>query len=247
MEQLPEGIVPDGASAGRPKEPKSAAGALKQQAKFALRDVYGEAAAVIMVRACVAIPIIGMAVTLLFRGRQTYDIAVLSGIIAVQLLALVMLSGAFSVGAAGYFFNVATLRDPQVIQIFAGFRCCRNAMAAHLLRIALTLAGSLLFVVPGVIAALRFAMTPYILAANPGAKVTQALRLSGEMMRGHGSAYLRLLLSFSGWFLLCLLTAGVGFLFIAPYIETAKAAFFAGLSEERSAVVEVAALPADRG
>ena len=59
------------------------------------------------------------------------------------------------------------------------------------------------------------------------------------MMTGRKRAYFRLLLSFSGWYLLCLLTVGVGFFFLAPYIMTTKALFFNRLAEEAGVAVEV--------
>ena len=46
------------------------------------------------------------------------------------------------------------------------------------------------------------------------------------MMRGHKFDLFYLYLSFIGWFLLCLLTAGIGFLWLAPYVDTSLAAFY---------------------
>ena len=108
-----------------------------------------------------------------------------------------------------------------------------------LLRTGLTLLWSLLFLVPGAIAALRCAMAPCIIAVNPGTKATEAIRLSKEMMKGRKRAYFRLLLSFSGWYLLGLATAGLGFFFIAPYVETAKAVFFNACMEQQEVAIVV--------
>ncbi len=214
---------------------------LKQQARSALVPVYGEAAAVIILRGCVAIPLIGGVAVLAFLGETDGGMAVLFVLCLLQMLALATLSGALSVGAARYFLNTASLRNPQVIQLFSSFKNYRNTVEMRLLKTGLTLLWSLLLVVPGVIAALRYAMTSYIMAVNPNTKATDALRLSEQMMRGYKRAYFRLQVSFLGWYLLCLLTAGVGFFFIAPYIETAKAAFFNVLSEEAGVAVEVIA------
>ena len=212
---------------------------LKRQAKAALGPVYGEAAAVVIIRCCVLIPLVGGAAVLAFLGETDGGMAVLFCLALIQLLVLAALAGALSVGSARYFLNAASLQGPQVIQMFSSFQDWRNTAAMYLLRAVCTLLWSLALIVPGVIASLRYAMTPYIMAVNPGTKAADALRLSGRMMKGRKRAYFRLHLSFAGWYLLCLLTAGVGFFFIAPYIETAKAAFFNVLSEEAGTAVEV--------
>ena len=212
---------------------------LKQEARSALAPVYGEAAAVILLRGCLAFPLI-LAVVTVAVGRNTgFDMAVRCGFLILVAIALAAMSGALAVGAARYFLNVASLRDPQIIQAFSSFKDYRNTVEMYLLRTAFTLLWLLLLIVPGMIAALRYAMTPYIMAVNPGTKAREAMRLSKEMMRGNKAAYARLLLSFSGWYLLCFLTAGIGFFFIAPYMETAKALFFNRLSEQAGVAVEV--------
>ena len=212
---------------------------LKRQARFALRDTYGEAVAVILIRACIVIPIAVMAAVLLMRGKSVSDVVYFTLLIGAELALLVLLSGALAVGAARYFLDTAALRSPEVSVMFQSFRDYRGAVEMFLLRTALTLLWSLLFLIPGVIAALRCAMAPSIMAVSSGTKATEAIRLSTEMMKGRKLAYCRLLLSFSGWYLLCLLTVGVGFFFLAPYIETTKALFFNRLAEEAGVAVEV--------
>ena len=212
---------------------------LKKQARFALREICGEATAVILLRGCVAIPLIGGAAVMIFLGETEGGMVILTVFCLLQMLALATLSGTLSVGSARYFLNAAALRDPQVIQLFGSFKDYRSTVEMYLLKTVFTLLWSLPLLVPGVIAALRYAMTPYIRAVNPGMKAVRALQLSAEMMKGRKPAYFRLLLSFAGWYLLCLLTAGVGVFFIAPYIETVKAAFFNACAEENGVLVGV--------
>ena len=52
------------------------------------------------------------------------------------------------------------------------------------------------------------------------------------MMQGHKAKLFWLDLSFIGWVLLCLLTCGVGFLFLLPYTSTARAAFYLDLKRQ---------------
>ena len=85
---------------------------------------------------------------------------------------------------------------------------------------------SLLLIIPGIIKWFSYAMTPFILEENPELSATEAIHRSRMMMRGHKFDLFYLYLSFIGWFLLCLLTAGIGFLWLAPYVDTALAAFY---------------------
>ena len=84
----------------------------------------------------------------------------------------------------------------------------------------------LLLVIPGIIKAFSYAMTPYILEENPELDVTEAIHRSRMMMRNHKFDLFWLYLGFLGWFFLCLLTAGIGFLWLTPYVEAAQAAFY---------------------
>ena len=46
------------------------------------------------------------------------------------------------------------------------------------------------------------------------------------MMKGHKFDLFWLYLSFIGWILLSILTLGIGLLWLAPYMQTAMAAFY---------------------
>lgn len=50
-------------------------------------------------------------------------------------------------------------------------------------------------------------------------------------MKGHIWDFLRLQLSFFGWGALAILTCGIGFLFLTPYMSTANAVFYSKLSK----------------
>ena len=79
-----------------------------------------------------------------------------------------------------------------------------------------TLLWSLLFIIPGIVKAFAYAMTPYILEEKPELTANQAINRSVAMMKGHKFDLFYLLLSFIGWFILALLTAGIGFLWLSP-------------------------------
>ncbi|MBO4536258.1 MAG: DUF975 family protein [Bacteroidales bacterium] len=92
---------------------------------------------------------------------------------------------------------------------------------------------SLLLVIPGIIKALAYAMTPYILVENPEIPAYDAIKLSEKMMMGHKWELFVLYLSFIGWFLLACLTFGIGFLWLTPYIEMSVCEFYEDLKAEQ--------------
>jgi len=60
--------------------------------------------------------------------------------------------------------------------------------------------------------------------------VNQAIAASKRMMRGNKWRLFCLHFSFIGWKLLCILTCGIGLLWLNPYIEAANAAFYKEIS-----------------
>ena len=95
---------------------------------------------------------------------------------------------------------------------------------------------SLLLFIPGYIKAYSYAMTPYILKDNPEMKNNAAIEESMRMMDGHKLELFLLDLSFIGWALLSLLTCGIGFLWLTPYMNMARVNFYEDL---KKASVEV--------
>ena len=95
---------------------------------------------------------------------------------------------------------------------------------------------SMLLLIPGCIKAYSYAMTPYILKDNPEMKNNAAIEESMRMMDGHKLELFLLDLSFIGWALLSLLTCGVGFLWLTPYMNMARVNFYEDL---KKASVEV--------
>ena len=91
---------------------------------------------------------------------------------------------------------------------------------------------TLLLIVPGIIAAYSYRMVFYILIDNPEIGVSEALRQSKKMMYGYKSKLFCLDLSFIGWGLLCILTFGIGILWLSPYMLTSQTIFYEELQKE---------------
>ena len=80
-----------------------------------------------------------------------------------------------------------------------------------------------------------FSQVEYILKDDKEISAADALMKSMKMMEGHKMELFWLILSFIGWFLLCLVTLGIGFLFLAPYFNTTMAHYYEDLKAENAA------------
>ena len=110
-----------------------------------------------------------------------------------------------------------------------GFKIYWRAIGGMILVQIFTCLWMLLLIIPGIIKAYSYSMTPYILIDNPELSVREAIRKSQQMMVGQKFNLFYLQLSFIGWFFLACLTGGIGFLWFVPYYQTSQAVFYQNL------------------
>lgn len=139
----------------------------------------------------------------------------------------------FIVGSAielGYdLFNISLYQSagqPKIEAIFSRFTYFGNALLLRFLMYIKILLWSLLLIVPGIVAAFRYALAPYLMAEHPELTATEAIEQSKQIMLGHKGRLFCLQLSFIGWYLLVALTGGIGWVFLAPYVKAAITAFY---------------------
>ena len=123
--------------------------------------------------------------------------------------------------------------DPFSIgHLFDGYRDFVRVFLTLLLQRIYIFLWMLLLIVPGIIKAFSYAMTPYILRDRPDLEYNGAIELSMAMMRGHKADLFWLYLSFIGWFLLCILTLGIGSFWLGPYVQSTIANFYEEVKAE---------------
>ena len=148
------------------------------------------------------------------------------------LIALIQLIIGFVV-AAGYSkfnMNLVDGEESRVGNLFEYFPHWKTMLKAGLLQVLYVILWSMLFVIPGIVAAFRYAMTYYILAENPELTASEAINRSKEMMNGNKWRLFCLGFSFIGWEILSAITMGIGYLFLIPYQYAATAAFYREIS-----------------
>ena len=108
---------------------------------------------------------------------------------------------------------------------FRGGRYTRVFCALFLVNL-FTFPWTLLLIIPGIMKAFSYALTPYIIMDESELTARQAITRSCEIMEGRRWKLFCLYLSFIGWGILSLLTFGIGFLWLAPYMNASIAAFY---------------------
>jgi len=146
-----------------------------------------------------------------------------------SLLGLII-GGPLALGTAIFSLKVSKGEQPKPSEIFDGFKNFSNALSTYLLMVLIIIGYAFLLIIPGIIRGIAYSQVMFILAKNPSMAPMYALKKSREMMDGHKMDYFILNLSFIGWSLLCILTFGIGFLWLIPYIRVSLAHFHNELS-----------------
>jgi uncharacterized membrane protein len=147
-------------------------------------------------------------------------------------IAPLIIAGPMEVGLIIFSLAIARKQNAQLSQIFDGFKKFGVAVGANLLRMLFIFLWSLLLIVPGIIAGLSYAMTLYIVAESDSIGPLEAMQKSKEMMRGNRLKLFCLGWRFFGWSLLCMLTFGIGFLWLFPYAIVSYAQFYNDLKNK---------------
>lgn len=113
-------------------------------------------------------------------------------------------------------------RGPEPVSLgdfFEGFTKWGRSILAGIWQNLWETLWSLLFIIPGIVKHYSYCMTRFIVMEYPEIPVTKALRISKVITYGHRMDIFIMELSFLGWSLLCLLTCGIGFFWLTPYMQ----------------------------
>ncbi len=145
-----------------------------------------------------------------------------------------IIGGPLELGLVAYFLLLKRRKSAQIEDLFQGFRKFESALVLYIVRTISIVLWSLLLIIPGIVAALRYSMAVYILHDNPELTGMDALNRSKEMMDGFKGKLFGLYLSFAGWAILCLFTLGIGYLWLFPYIKMCEANFYEDLKDTQT-------------
>jgi len=111
-------------------------------------------------------------------------------------LAPLVINGPLELGMAILALSVCRNDDSKIELLFKGFNHFVTAFVAYLLRLIYVVLWSFLLIVPGIIKALSYSMTMYIIADDSTISAQTAITKSKKMMEGNKGRYFLLMLRF---------------------------------------------------
>ena len=138
-------------------------------------------------------------------------------------------------GYTVFFLNIIREKKIDWDSLFDGYKNgeWKRIGGTYLLYYIYVILWTLLLIIPGIIKALSYSMTPFILQDDPTISGNAAIEKSMRMMDGHKMDLFWLFLSFIGWIILSIMTFGIGFILLEPYINTSVAHFYEDLKEQQ--------------
>ncbi|MDR1590072.1 MAG: DUF975 family protein [Oscillospiraceae bacterium] len=144
----------------------------------------------------------------------------------------------------GYYIVILRLtrgQSAEVKGLFDGFAFPLKVVWLNIVTGFFIFLWTILFIVPGIIAAFRYSMAVYILADDPTKGALECIRESKQMMKSHKLNLFVLELSFLGWlfiagFVATLFTFIIGLqldifmIWLTPYMELTRANFYNSVS-----------------
>lgn len=143
-----------------------------------------------------------------------------------------LLAGPLQLGLCFFFLNLVRGEETRFELLFEGFKPLLTVLLCYAIIAALTILGLILLIVPGIIVALGFSMTYYIIADDPEITFQVALEQSWKLTDGFKMELLVLNLRFIPWYILGILCLIVGVFAVIPWHNTTLALYYEHLKEQ---------------
>lgn len=203
---------------------------IKKEALNALRGNWGPAVLVTFLVFVISglvplgfeVPLSGGFEAWVLQEAPPLGATIVSTLISVLLIPL-------SIATVWYFLDLARGKSPKVSDVFNPYKelgLGLKIIGTSIMQSIFLFLWFLLLFVPGIIKSMSYSQTYYLLKDHPEYTVFEAITESRKRMVGYKWKYFLLYLSFIGWGLLSVITLGIGFLWLAPYISTSLGAFY---------------------
>ena len=146
-------------------------------------------------------------------------------------IAIFLCMPALIMGLTLFFLKISRNEDVGIETLFQWFPKLFKAFGLNFMIQLFIFLWSLLLIIPGIIANIRYSMAYYIMLDNPEIGIMDAIRESKRITNGRKMDIFILCLSFIGWALLATLTLGIGYLWLVPYMQTTYANLYNRLKD----------------
>lgn len=199
---------------------------LKQKAKDSLKGKYADSIIVILISAILG-GISGL-ISGIGEGLEIFSLQILGDIISF------LVSAFITFGSLSFFLKISRNEEVTYQELFSKTKMFVPYLLISLLVGIFTVLWSILFIIPGIIAAISYSQSYLIALDNPDIDPMEAIRESKRLMNGHKMEFFILNLSFLGWAILGIFTFGILYFWLIPYMSVTQANFYNALLEEKN-------------
>jgi uncharacterized membrane protein len=154
-----------------------------------------------------------------------------------------LMNAPLEVGNIAVFNGARKTRKFDIDHIFDGFKDgLGDRVLLSIMHEVFIFLWSLLFIIPGMIKTYSYALANYISYVHPETQWNDCLTESRKRMNGHKWSLFVFDLSFIGWHILAMMSCGIGYLWLIPYIAASRVSYINGiyaLGDEKFTAVEV--------
>jgi len=154
-----------------------------------------------------------------------------------------------TIGISFTFLDVVRKKQEQSMSFKDAFRLFNGVdfvpvLLINVLMYIFTYLWTLLFIIPGIVKGYSYSQSNFIYKDLSSTRDTRSMGAttfiteSRELMKGHKRRLFWLDITFIGWYIIGMLTFGIAMLWINPYINATKAAFYNDLAKDRYLQVE---------
>lgn len=146
-----------------------------------------------------------------------------------------------SFGAVAFYVEIAKGNKPKFSTFFIGFsdRLIFKIVLLYLLIQLIIIVGLIIFVIPGIIFMLVLFPANYILYENQDISVVEVIKKCFKITRKAKIRVLLFYLSLTGWYVLGIITLGLLFIYVTPYVSVSTYYLYKSLLEIRDKPQEI--------
>jgi uncharacterized membrane protein len=133
-------------------------------------------------------------------------------------------------GTYALYLNYVRGKKTENHNLFSFYPMIFSVTVLFMLRTIFIFAWGLLLIIPGIIAAISFAMASRIYIDGEKDPMT-CIRKSRKMMYGYKFDYFMFLMSFLGWIFLGIMTFGIALIYVIPYIVLGSTLYYEELKK----------------
>ncbi|MFI3229222.1 MAG: DUF975 family protein [Bacillota bacterium] len=191
----------------------------KNEAKQSLKGVWNDCAIIALVVG-IALAAIATVITFVFTFAN--------------LVVAIFLTPAIEISVAYIGLNLyRKIKNPQFSDMTEGFKCYSKSLEIGIRKYVVIFLYTLLLIIPGIIKKYAYSFANFIMLDDKDITPKDAIKKSEELTNGNKMDLFLLDLSFIGWYLLSAFTCGILALWIVPYHNIAKVAYYQKLRAKK--------------